>query len=218
MAPSELNHALAVANERLKTASTVAASLITYAVLALLAVVAVRGITPLAGTSSVLALLGGLGALAAVHVLRWKRSDVYDEIVLSGFRHVGGPAVARHIADLVSSRRRRMLAKTLERLLEFAVSRQVAAVPLNRSALRELEPHIRGLCVRLRAVDIAVDPAGMVLLRRLLTDGATSPLYRVQGPIRDLERAIERIHTQLGPMPALQLRQAVKTGPLRVAA
>lgn len=218
MAPSELTHALTIVDERLRTAQTVAASLISYACVALAGLVIVRGLPPLAGASSVLAVLGGLGAAAVARMLQWKRAEIYDEIVLSGFRHVAGPQIARHTADLVSPGRRQMLATTLERLLEFAVHRQVAAVPLNRKALRELEPHIRALCTRLRAVDIAVEPAGMVLLRRLLTDGATSPIFMATGPIRDLERAVERIHCLLGPMPVIQLRPAVATEPLRLAA
>jgi hypothetical protein len=217
MAPSEFTHALAIVDDRLRTAYTVAASLISYACAALAGVFVVDGITPLVGMSSALAVLGGLGAVAAARVLQWKRTEIHDEIVLSGYRHVGGAEVARHTADLISPGRRRMLADTLERLLEVAVRRQVAAVPLNRKALRELEPNIRGLCSRLRAVDVAVDPAGMVLLRRLLTDGATSPIFRAHGPLRELERALERIHNLLGPMPVIQLRPAA-TEPLRLAA
>ena len=218
MAPSEFTNALTVVDERLQTTYTMAASLLSYAALALAAALAVHGIPPLVGASSVLAVLGGLGAVAAARLLQWKRAEIYDEIVLSGYRHVGGTAIARHAADLVSPGRRRMLADTLERLLEFAVRSQVAAVPINRAAMRELEPHIRGLCTRLRAVDIAVEPAGMVLLRRLLTDGATSPLFKAHGPLQELERAVERIHNLLGPMPVIQLRPAVATEPLRLAA
>jgi hypothetical protein len=218
MAPSEFQHALSMVDERLRTAHTVAASLISYACAALAAVFAVHGITPVVGTSSVLAVLGGVGAVAAARVLQWKRMEIYDEIVLYGYRHVGRNEIARHTADLISPERRRMLADTLERFLEFAVQRRVAAVPLNRRALRELEPNIRGLCARLRAVDVAVDPAGMVLLRRLLTDGATSPIFKANGPLRDLERAIEHIHSQLGPMPVIQLRPAAVSEPLRLAA
>lgn len=218
MAPSEFTNALTIVDDRLRTVYTMAASLLSYAVLALAAVLAVHGITPLVGTSSVLAVLGGLGAVAAARVLQWKRTEIYDEIVLSGYRHVGAAAIARHTDDLVSPGRRRMLADTLDRLLEFAVRRQVAAVPLNRNAMRELEPHLRGLCTRMRAVDIAVEPAGMVLLRRLLTDGVTSPLFKAHGPLQELERAIERIHNLLGPMPVIQLRPAVATEPLRLAA
>jgi hypothetical protein len=218
MAPSDFRNALSIVDERLRTAYTVAASLMVYACLALVFVFVVHGITPLIGTSSALAVLGGLGAVAAGRMLQWRRGEIYDEIVLSGYRHIGGSAIARHTADLISPGRRRMLADTMERLLELAVRRQVAAVPLNRGAMRELEPSIRGLCARLRAVEIAVDPAGMVLLRRLLTDGATSPLFKAYGPLRELERTIERIHALLGPMPAIQLRPAAATEPLRLAA
>lgn len=218
MAPSEFTHALATVDERLRTAHTVAASLFSYACVALAAMLVVGGLTPLAGMSSVLAAIGALGAMAASRMLQWKRTEIHDEIVLSGFRHVGGAAVARHSADLISPERRQMFAGTLERLLEFAVRGQVAAVPLNRSAMRELEPEMRGLCTRLRALDIAVEPAGMVLLRRLLTDGATSPLFKAHDPIRELERAIERIHCLLGPMSVIQLRPAVAAEPLRLAA
>lgn len=218
MAPSELTHALATVDERLRTAHTVAVSLISYACVALAAMLVVGELTPLAGMSSVLAAIGGLGAMAASRMLQWKRTDIHDEIVLSGFRHVGGAAVTRHSADLISPERRQMFAGTLERLLEFAVRGQVAAVPLNRSAMRELEPHLREMCARLRALDIAVEPAGMVLLRRLLTDGATSPLFKAHDPVRELDRAIERIHRLLGPMPVIQLRPAVAAEPLRLAA
>jgi hypothetical protein len=218
MAPSEFTNALTIVDERLRTTYTMAASLLSYAVLALAAAVAVHGVPPLVGTSSVLAVLGGLVAVAAARLQLWKRSEIYDEIVLSGYRHVGGTAIARHTTDLVSPGRRRMLADTLERLLEFTVRRQVAAVPLNRTAMRELEPHIRGLCTRLRAVDIAVEPAGMVVLGRLLTDGASSPLFKAHGALQELERALERIHNLLGPMPVIRLHPAVATEPLRLAA
>ena len=44
MAPSELTHALTVFDERLKTAYTVALSLVTFAIAAVVAVFAVQGI------------------------------------------------------------------------------------------------------------------------------------------------------------------------------
>ena len=209
MAPSEFTHALAIVDERLRTAYTVAASLMSYACLAL-------GGRARGRTGSRLSSARAPCWPCSAGWARWRRHacssgsarEIYDEIVLSGYRHVGGAAIARHSADLISPGRRRMLADTLERLLEFAVRRQVAAVPLNRAAMRELEPHLRGLCARLRAVDIAVEPAGMVLLRRLLTDGATSPLFKAHGPVQGA-RARDRAHPRLlGPMPVIQLRPA----------
>ncbi|HEY3765756.1 MAG TPA: hypothetical protein VGL44_11420 [Gaiellales bacterium] len=218
MAPSEITHALHVVDERLQAAYTVAASLLIFAVASVVGAFALHGLTGLAAASAVLAAVGALGAMVASRMLEWKRCDLYDEIVLSGFRHVGGPAVARHAADLVSAARRQMFAATLERFLEIAMQNQIGSVPLDRKALRELEPHIRGLCSRVRALDAQVDAAGMVLLRRLLTDGATSPLFRLGGPKPELERALERIHAQLGPMPVIQLFPATSTEPLRIAA
>jgi hypothetical protein len=218
MAPSELTRALNVVDERLKTAYTAAISLVIFAIAAVIAVFTARGMAGLAGTSSVIALLGAGGAIVASRVIVWQRSEIFDEIVLAGFRHVGGPAVARHAADLVSPARRQMFAGTLEQFVEVAVTNRLASVPVDRRTLRELEPHLRGLCARVRNLDLAVDPAGMVLLRQLITDGATSPLFRLGGPKPELERAIERIHAQLGPMPVIQLFPAAVTEPLRLAA
>jgi len=218
MAPSEFTHALAVVDERLRTAYTVALSLLVFAAGAFVAVFAVHGAAGLAGTSAVLAMIGGLGAIVASRMLVWKRTEIYDEIILSGFRHVGGAAIARHAADLISPARRRMFANTLERFVEVAVSNQLSSVPLDRHRVRELEPQMRGLCARVRALDVGVDPAGMVLLRRLITDGATSPLFSVGDDKPDLEHELERIHQQLGSMPVIQLFPAATTEPLRLAA
>jgi hypothetical protein len=218
MAPSELNTLLDVVNDRITTAYTVAGSLLAFAVASAAAVFVAHGIAGLAIASAVLAALGGVGALAASRMLIWHRCDVYDEIVLAGFRHVGGPAAARYAADLVSADRRRMLAATLERFLEISLRGQLGSVPLDRNTLRDLEPSIRGLVARVRAIEVPVDAAGMVLLRRLITDGATSPLFHLGGPKLELERAIERIHANLGPMPVIQLFPAASTDPLRLAA
>jgi len=218
MAPSELTRALTVFDERLKTAYTVALSLVTFAIAAVVAVFAVRGVAGLAGVSAVLAAIGAGGALVASRVVVWQRSELLDEIILSGYRHVGASAVARHAADLVSPERRQVFANTLERFIEVAVSHQMCSVPLDRRTLRELEPHLRGLCARVRAIDVPVEPAGMVLLRRLITDGATSPIFHLGDSKPDLEREIERIHAQLGSMPVIQLFPAAATEPLRLAA
>ena len=219
MAPSEINTALAVIDERLKTAYTVAASLLCFAAVAFVAVLAVHSITPgLAATASVISVLGAAGALIASRACVWRKEDLFDEIILAGYRHVGGDAVKRHVEALVSADRRLMLAATLERFLEISLRNQLTAVPLDRQTLRDLEPHIRGLCARVRAVDNDVHAAGMVLLRRLITDGATSPLFCANGHGAELERAIENIHAHLGPAPVIQLFPAQSTEPLRLAA
>jgi hypothetical protein len=219
MAPSDLNTALSVIDERLKTAYTVAASLLCFAVVAFVGVFTVRSITPgLAATASVISIIGVAGALVASRACIWRKEELFDEIVLAGYRHVGGDAVNRYAEGLVSADRRRMLAGTLERFLEISLCNQLTAVPLDRQTVRELEPHIRGLCARVRAVDNDVHAAGMVLLRRLITDGSTSPLFRVGDHGPELERAIANIHAHLGPAPVIQLFPAQSTEPLRLAA
>jgi len=219
MAPSELNTALSVMDERLKTAYTVAASLLCFAVVAFVGIFTVHSITPgLAATASVISVIGAAGAIVASRVCIWRKEELFDEIVLAGYRHVGGDAVNRYAERLVSADRRQMLAGTLERFLEISLCNQLTAVPLDRQTVRDLEPHIRGLCARVRAVDVDVHAAGMVLLRRLITDGSTSPLFRVGGHGPELERAIANIHAHLGPAPVIQLFPAQSTEPLRLAA
>src|SRR3954447_3283012 len=197
MAPSELNTALSVADERLKTAYTVAGSLLVFAAAAFVAVFTLHGITPnLAATASAISAVGAAAALAASRVCVWRREELYDEVVLSGYRHVGGDAVNRHAEALVSAERRLMLARTLERFLEISLRHQLTAVPLDRRTVRELEPHIRGLCARVRAVDVDVHAAGMVLLppHHRRRDQPALPLQhrdRGQGP---RARARDRAH------------------------
>src|SRR5205085_3809039 len=219
VSPSAISQTLSVIDDRIRTARTAAMSLFCFAAVALVAASLGRAVAPgFAATSAALAAVGGAGAVLATRVIGWQRTEVFDEIVLAGYRHVGGDGVARHIQELVNPGRRHMLAGTLERFLEVALGRHLAAVPLNRAGLCELEPHVRGLVTRVRNVDAVVDPAGMVLLRRLVTDGSTSPVFRVGGQPAELERAIELIHSQLGTMPVIQLRPAESTEPLRLAA
>jgi hypothetical protein len=219
MSPSEFTQSLSVLDDHIKTAATAAASLLGFAVAVLVAAFAAHLVNPgLAATSAALAVAGGLAAFAASRMLGWRRTDLYDEIVLAGYRHVSRDAVAGHVERLLAPERRRRFADTLEQYLEIALRGDLSAVPLARTALRDVETHVRGLSARLRASHLAVDPAGMVLVRRLLTDGATSPLFATRSNGDDLAQAIESIHSQLGPMPVIQLRLPADTEPLRLAA
>jgi hypothetical protein len=199
MTPAEFIHALSVVNERMKTARTVATSLLAFAVLALAGAYLVRAIQPGMGkTMAAIAVIGGLGAIAAGRIINLHRTDILDDILLSGFRHVGGPDVGRRAAELVTLHRRRQLAETLERFVEVAATNDPCSVPLHRPALREMAPKVLELTHRLREADTRVQPSGMVLVRRLVTDGCQSPIFAPVGPPRDLERALDRIHAELG--------------------
>src|SRR5262245_6701336 len=111
MAPSDLNTALSVIDERLKTAYTVAVSLVCFAAVACVGIFTLHSITPgLAAAASVISVVGAAGALVASRVCIWRKEELFDEIVLAGYRHVGGDAVNRYAEGLVSADRRRMLA------------------------------------------------------------------------------------------------------------
>ena len=199
MSPADFIHALSIVNERLKTARTVAISLLCFAAVALAGTYGVRAIQPgMAKTMAAIALIGGLGAIVAGRLLNLHRVEILDDILLSGFRHVGGPDVGRRAAELVHIRRRRQLADTLERFVEVAATNDPCSVPLHRPALREMAPQVRELTARLREPSTEVQASGMVLVRRLVTDGAESPIFAPVGQPRDLRRALDRIHAELG--------------------
>ena len=199
MSPADFIHALSIVNERLKTARTVAISLLCFAAVALAGTYGVRAVQPgLAKTMAAIALIGGLGAIVAGRLLNLHRMEILDDILLSGFRHVGGPDVGRRAAELVHIRRRRQLADTLERFVEVAATNHPCSVPLHRPALREMAPQVRELTARLREPSAEVQASGMVLVRRLVTDGAESPIFAPVGQPRDLQRALDRIHAELG--------------------
>ena len=199
MTPADFIHALSVVNERLKTARTVAVSLLCFAALALAGTYGVRALQPgMAKAMAAIALIGGLGAIVAGRVLNLHRTEILDDILLSGFRHVGGPDVTERGAELVHISRRRQLADTLERFVEVAATNHPCSVPLHRPALREMAPKVLELSARLREPGTEVRASGMVLVRRLVTDGSESPIFAPVGPPRDLERALDRIHAELG--------------------
>jgi hypothetical protein len=199
MSPADFIHALSIVNERLKTARTVAISLLCFAAVALAGTYGVRAIQPgMAKTMAAIAVIGGLGAIVAGRLLNLHRMEILDDILLSGFRHVGGPDVGRRAAELVHIRRRRQLADTLERFVEVAATNHPCSVPLHRPALREMAPQVRELTARLREPSTEVQASGMVLVRRLVTDGAESPIFAPVGEPRDLQRALDRIHAELG--------------------
>jgi hypothetical protein len=196
--PFELSSKLERVNDRLTSARTAGASLTTFAV----AAASLLGLDLLTGRTVVLAASfaagGGAIAAAVALALRWQRDDIRDDVLLAGYRHIDPRGVSHRAAQLVAAPRRRQLAATLERFLEAATDDQPTAVPLHRRGLRELAPRIRTLSRILRTLEIAVDPAGMVLVRRLVTDGARSPLFRSSESSRDLERALDSIGDRLG--------------------
>jgi hypothetical protein len=198
MTPSELTAILGRLNDRIRSAITGASSLAALAVVAIIAGYGAHRIAPqMAKTVAVLAVLGVLLMVVASRFYAWQREEVYDDIVLQGFRHVHPAAVARRAAALVSRSRRKQLADTLDRYVSAAVDNHPTPVPVHRSAILAVRPQVRHLSLILRTDEVELDPAGMVLLSRLITDGATSPLYRLTADERELRRELERIRRAL---------------------
>jgi hypothetical protein len=194
MTPSELTALLARANDRLRSALTGASSLLLLALLVLVGSYGVHQIQPgMAKTVAVLAVLGVALLILAYRFFRWQRDELYDDVVLHGFRHVHPQAVARRAAELVSRRQRRQIADTLDRFVEAAVENHPTPVPVHRGALIELRPQVTELSTILRTPEVELEPAGMVLLGRFISDGATSPLFKLNAHPTEVERELARI-------------------------
>lgn len=198
MTPSESTALLARLNDRIRSAVTGASSLAVLAVVAIVAGYGVHRIAPeMAKTVAVFAVAGGLVMVTACRFFAWQREEIYDDIVLQGFRHVHPAAVARRAATLVSRSRRTQLADTLDRYVNAALDNHPTPVPVHRSAILAVRPQVRQLSLILRTEEVELDPAGMVLLNRLITDGAASPLYRLTADELELRRELDRIRQAL---------------------
>ena len=116
----------------------------------------------LAQPMAALALAGVLGFEVASRVFSWQRDEIYDDIVLAGFRHVHPAAVAIRARELVSIDCQQQVADTLDRFVAAAVERQPLAVPVHRDALIELQPKVPdGVSTILRRDDVDLEPAGI---------------------------------------------------------
>jgi hypothetical protein len=198
MTPSHFSHELAVVRDRMTAAMTAAVSLAVLAVAMLAGRLELAAIQPrLATITAVLAVFGAGISVGVRRLFANRRDRVYDDILLCGFRHVDGEAVARRADWLVSARRRLQMARSFERLIQDARTRRMTPVPLQRDAIFALTPELTSLVALLRTHAEAVRPAGMVLVHRLLGDGVNSPIYRPDATVRDLAAALSRIRKEL---------------------
>jgi hypothetical protein len=206
MTPSHFSHQLAVVRDRMTAAMTATLSLVGFAVAMLVSRMTLAAIQPrLATVTAVLALIGAGISLTLRHLFGNCRNRVYDDILLCGFRHVEGDAVSRRADWHVSARRRGQMARSFERLIEDARTWRITPVPLQRDAIRALTPELTSLVQLLRSPAEAVRPAGMVLVHRLLGEGADSPIYRPDATVRELATALSRIRRELHVAPVTDL-------------
>ena len=89
-------------------------------------------------------------------------------------------ALALRSYQLTNARARQLVARDLRGLVEFvdraASGRLISAVVIDRAAVRAGREAILGLAERLEGTG-PVTPRGMALVRMLLTDGVSSPLF-----------------------------------------
>jgi hypothetical protein len=94
------------------------------------------------------------------------------------------PELALRASQLTSDRRRKQLARTLSGFVEDANHPRLTRPPvvtINRAAVRDAEDAIITMITRLDDAE-PVDPRGMAIAERIITDGADSPLYRYGQP------------------------------------
>jgi hypothetical protein len=130
----------------------------------------------------------------------WWRRRRLDDRLAGGADPASSPELALRALRICSQRRRERLARTLERVMSDA--RQPpplmrAQVPLRRRAILECMEDLQALVGRLRDGH-AVDPQGVVLIERLLTDGG-GPLYHDRShPLRYTVRSARLALDPLG--------------------
>jgi hypothetical protein len=129
---------------------------------------------------------------------RWKARREADRLLrASDGRWESHDGLVWRVAELTSARERRTLARSLRGIVKEATSPQpmLSASPLNRRRLAPYTGLIGRLAERVGDLERPVTAAGIVLLRDLLTDGA-SPLY-VGGDVKELPAALRRIESLL---------------------
>ena len=208
MSPSEFTVKLTALDERLRSLAFSVCSLLLMALVCAPISVDLGFARPLTGElTAAVAVLGVVVVAVWASHLKGLRDHVYDDIVLSGFRHVRPQAVQRRIQQLRSHANRRRLATTLERFTDPRLDPWLP-VPIERRTVRGLQPRVRRISAILRDEHEAPDPAGIVLLSRLLFDGSSSPLFGSRGDHRQVARQLDLIEQHLAAgEDELQLRR-----------
>ena len=116
------------------------------------------------------------------------------------------PALALRARQLIDPRTRQRLARSLRGVVQYvdrAVGRPVlvSAVVIDRAAVSADRETILGLAERLEGVD-PVNPRGIVLAQKLLTDGIDSPLSN-RCSTRTIAQAAWEIADALGADPPI---------------
>ena len=101
-----------------------------------------------------------------------------DTLLRTGVRvHPQSTLLVWRAAQLTAPRNRRVLARSLRRMVRDVERSARSPVPLNRVAVAPHVQLLHQLAARLADLSGKVTPRGMVLVEDLITDGLASPLY-----------------------------------------
>jgi hypothetical protein len=116
----------------------------------------------------------------ALRMRLWLTRGRLDQRIVTGCPWDSRAATALRARQLSDPRTRQRLARSLRGIVAYADRVEgrplFSAVVIDRAAVRADREAILGLAERLEAED-PTNPRGIVLARRLLTDGIDSPLY-----------------------------------------
>jgi hypothetical protein len=119
----------------------------------------------------------------------WWERDRLDEQLAQGFDREASAELRLRAAQLVSPAGRVELANAVEAVVRETRGRQ--------AAVRASADDLLALAQRLRD-ERPIDVRGAAMIRRLLTDRATSPLYRIDGE-SSLQEAVRSAKLALDP-------------------
>ena len=138
-------------------------------------------------------LLAPVRSWEARRALRGARRRADEELAAT---RLPPPRLAWRAAELVADANRIDLARSLTDVVHAADERLLpTASPIARAAVRECRPQLLAVAARLFEVSSPVSPRGVLLVERLLTDGA-GPLYG-HGDARRLLAATTHVLTVL---------------------
>jgi hypothetical protein len=127
------------------------------------------------------------------------RAGSLDRQLASGTAPWQTPVLAARALQLTSQRKRRNIARSLDRLAEVseqpASPRFSAVVPVSRSQVRGSRPAIRSIAQRLRD-GAPIDARGVARVIELMSDGS-GPFF-VAGTPQTLSAALDDVSRRLG--------------------
>jgi hypothetical protein len=151
--------------------------------------------------------LAGAARIASIRAEERRHELAADDLLVATNATGVPPRLAWRAAELVAPRERRRLARSLSRgLAELKGRPASAAIPFNRRAMGQNADLIRRLADLLADLTQPVRAGGVVLVRRLVTDGS-SPLYvRERGD--ELKPALLASLAALAPAESIRAHRA----------